>query len=182
LRILSRFTFLLTICFVRISAVRCEFYLLMRLKGGVVVSQNHADCQEDAWLLMDKTPPKLSDIRKTARSYRLRNLSSERLVEFVESILVNELPKIPTVRAISEYLFTTPRTLGCRLSLAGTTYRQIVNDVRLRQAKKGLANSAMSISQVSVANGYRDASNFSKAFKLKTGQSPSQYRAILRSE
>ena len=67
---------------------------------------------------MDKTPPKLSDIRKTARSYRLRNLSSERLVEFVESILVNELPKIPTVRAISEYLFTTPRTLGCRLSLA----------------------------------------------------------------
>ncbi|MFQ6279357.1 AraC family transcriptional regulator, partial [Acinetobacter johnsonii] len=29
---------------------------------------------------------------------------------------------------------------------------------------------------------YRDASNFSKAFKLKTGQSPSQYRAILRSE
>ncbi|BFL71436.1 hypothetical protein SKB0120_25020 (plasmid) [Moraxella osloensis] len=131
---------------------------------------------------MDKTPPKLSDIRKTARSYRLRNLSSERLVEFVESILVNELPKIPTVRAISEYLFTTPRTLGRRLSLAGTTYHQIVNDVRLRQAKKGLANSAMSISQVSVANGYRDASNFSKAFKLKTGQSPSQYRAILRSE
>lgn len=100
----------------------------------------------------------------------------------MESILVNELPKIPTVRAISEYLFTTPRTLGRRLSLAGTTYHQIVNDVRLRQAKKGLANSAMSISQVSVANGYRDASNFSKAFKLKTGQSPSQYRAILRSE
>ena len=36
-------------------SVRCEFYLLMRLKGEVV-SQNHADCQEDAWLLMDKTP------------------------------------------------------------------------------------------------------------------------------
>ena len=51
-------------------------------------------------------------------------------MEFVESILVNELPKIPTVRGHIGVFIHNSLGLGCRLSLAGTTYRQIVNDVK----------------------------------------------------
>ncbi len=69
----------------------------------------------------------------------------------------------------------SPRTLARRLSDEGTSYREIVEDLRSDLAQTFIKN-GMHLSEVSYALGYSDQPAFSTAFKRWTGQAPSSFR------
>ncbi len=57
--------------------------------------------------------------------------------------------------------------------------REYLNILRVNRAKDLMANQQLSISQISEQVGYSRVFYFSKVFKMKTGETPSQYRSKL---
>ncbi len=64
---------------------------------------------------------------------------------------------------------------------ANTSVADIRNDLRVDRARDLLTTSEHSITEIAAALGYTAPSNFSRAFKVKTGKSPAGYRNSLNS-
>lgn len=61
-------------------------------------------------------------------------------------------------------------------AVTGRTPRDYIRHVRLERAKTLLATSAIPISDIAHATGFRDNGYFSRTFRAHTGHSPSQFR------
>jgi AraC-like DNA-binding protein len=85
------------------------------------------------------------------------------------------LPAEPTVLAVSKALDMTVRTLQRRLSTAGTSYRQILDDLRRRRAESELISSSRNVAEISRRLGYSDPAHFVRAFRRWTDQTPSHF-------
>lgn len=60
--------------------------------------------------------------------------------------------------------------------VCGVTFRDFVIKARIKKAAELLANSNLSITEVSYEVGFQDLSNFSRTFRRFTGKSPSVHR------
>jgi AraC-like DNA-binding protein len=86
----------------------------------------------------------------------------------------DQLPGLVEVAAAQNI---SPRTLIRRLKRANTSYSAILEDVRKTLAVDYLLRSGMSVSSIAYRLGYRDPSNFGRAFRAWFGVSPGRYRA-----
>ena len=68
------------------------------------------------------------------------------------------------------------RTIKRHLQAQGTTFLQILAEVRFSQARKLLQQPQYTIQNVADLVGYEEATNFIRAFKKMFGATPSQYR------
>ena len=84
-----------------------------------------------------------------------------------------EFPKLDTVAA---RLSMGARTLRRRLGELGTSYQQILDDVRRELALEYLQSTNLSIQEVAELLGYSEVTNFRRAFVRWVKLSPYQYR------
>lgn len=98
------------------------------------------------------------------------------LVKTIRLACLNSAGSFPRVDEMAERLHVSPRTLHRRLGEAGTGYQQLLDDVRKRLAVEFLERTGLSVDQIAERSGFSDVSNFRKAFKKWTGQSPAYYR------
>ncbi len=77
---------------------------------------------------------------------------------------------------MAESLHMSSRTLKRRLQQRGTSFQDLLDLVRMGQAKRLLFETSQSIDAIASTLGYSDASNFSRAFKRKEGVTPAVYR------
>jgi AraC-like DNA-binding protein len=70
----------------------------------------------------------------------------------------------------------SPRSLQRLLMEQGTTFSRIVERARRQSAFQLLVRDDLSISEIAERLGYGDPSNFGRAFRKWTGQSPRQWR------
>jgi AraC-like DNA-binding protein len=82
----------------------------------------------------------------------------------------------PDVNLVAEAFGASGRTLRRRLATQGWTYSELIGDLRLRLAAKWLASSDKPVSEISIELGYADASNFTRAFRRRSGVPPDAYR------
>jgi AraC-like DNA-binding protein len=68
------------------------------------------------------------------------------------------------------------RTLGRHLNKCGTSFEQLLNEVRYDIARQLLEDSRMPVSQIALALHYADASAFTRAFRRWSGTTPAQWR------
>ena len=78
---------------------------------------------------------------------------------------------------VAAYLSTTKRTLQRQLKTAGTSYKTLLEGVRLDMATRYLMDSRSSLTILADMLGYSELSAFSNAFKQQTGLSPREWRA-----
>ena len=97
----------------------------------------------------------------------------------VRQALLARPGEFPSLTEIAASQHVSPRTLIRRLKRGNTSYQSILNDVRQQLSRDFLPNSTFSISQISCRLGYRDPSNFSRAFRSWYAMSPHQYRRPL---
>lgn len=91
--------------------------------------------------------------------------------------LVEQMPwRLPSVESMATELSLDPRTLRRRLQAQGTSYREILADVRQGLAIEYLRGTRMTNEEIASRLGYSDAANFRHAFARWTGKSPSEYR------
>lgn len=94
----------------------------------------------------------------------------------VEGLITRSMPgAIIQAETAAAQLGLSPRTLARRLADEGTSYREIVEDLRCDLAQTFIKN-GMSLAEISYSLGYSDQAGFSTAFKRWTGQAPSAFR------
>ncbi len=74
------------------------------------------------------------------------------------------------------------RTLQRRLSERGLTWATLLDEVRMEVACRELETSRRSVREVARRTGYRDAANFTRAFRRWTGSTPREFRGALRGD
>jgi AraC-like DNA-binding protein len=72
------------------------------------------------------------------------------------------------------------RTLQRRLGELGTSYQQILDDVRRRSARRLLSRTDLATSEVAFLLGFEEMNSFTRAFHAWEGTSPAQWRATAR--
>ncbi len=79
---------------------------------------------------------------------------------------------------IAKRLGCSPRTLRRRLSSRGTNFRAVIDEVRCELAMRYLQRSDISLTELAFMLGFSEPSNFHRAFKRWTSETPSTYRSI----
>ena len=70
----------------------------------------------------------------------------------------------------------SPRTLKRRLAEQGTTFSELIDDARHREALVLLLDPRWTIEAIATKLGYSDTANFSRAFRRWTGKTPGEAR------
>lgn len=98
------------------------------------------------------------------------------LVQKVRSDLLHTTGQLPRQEIIAEQLSMTTRTLRRQLNKLGTSYQELLDEVRKQRAIEYLDDQQQSIADIAFLLGYSDEASFRKAFKRWTGCSPRNYR------
>lgn len=84
---------------------------------------------------------------------------------------------LPTVEYIAEQLLLSPRYLSDMLrSLTGQNAQQHIHEKLIEKAKEKLSTTSLSVSEIAYELGFEHPQSFSKLFRIKTSQSPLEYR------
>lgn len=84
----------------------------------------------------------------------------------------------PTLEQIAPRLHMSPRTLHRRLDDEGTSFRQVLTDVRRELATRHLKERQLPVSEIAFLLGFSEASAFHGAFKRWTGNAPIAFREL----
>ena len=107
-----------------------------------------------------------------------REPARDGLRERVARLVTKGLPKgVPTARRVASALGLSERTFARRLQAEGTSFRQLVDDIRRDMARSYLSDPELTLAQVAYLLGYADQSAFSNSFRRWTGQSPRRFRS-----
>lgn len=83
----------------------------------------------------------------------------------------------PTLEAVARALQLSPRTLARKLKQEGMTFNQLIQEKRRALSVHYLTHSAEPITNIALSLGFRDTSNFNRAFQRWFNTTPSQFRA-----
>lgn len=95
--------------------------------------------------------------------------------KIIQELLIPQA-KPPCFDKLARRLSVSPRTLRRYLSAEGISYKNLLTDIRKKNALDLLTSTSMSIEKIATELGYQDVANFYHAFKLWTGTTPSNYR------
>jgi AraC-like DNA-binding protein len=83
----------------------------------------------------------------------------------------------PAVEAVARALGMSARTLQRRLEQLGTSYQELLDDVRRRSARRLLADTDLDAGEVAFLLGFEEVNSFSRAFHAWEGTTPTRWRA-----
>lgn len=83
---------------------------------------------------------------------------------------------LPRKEQVAEQLQMSERTLQRQLQQAGTSYQQILDDLRQELAEHYLRHSELSIQGIADCLGFTESRSFHRSFKSRTGLTPGQFR------
>jgi AraC-like DNA-binding protein/transcriptional regulator with XRE-family HTH domain len=132
-----------------------------------------------AWLDMplSTADPNLAALAAARCEEELRQAGeSNDIVSRVREIARRHLADENSLEKVADELHLTTRTLRRRLQQAGTSYQNLIEQLRHRLAVEHLLHSQRSVDDIASLLGYSDPSNFGRAFRRWTGQSPRDYR------
>ena len=112
---------------------------------------------------------------------RSRNTAAGSLRESVEKEVQRLLPHDrANAEKVAKALALSVRTLSRRLSEEGTTFAEVVDQLRRSLALEYLKEPSVKLAQIAWLLGYEGSTSFHHAFKRWTGRSPSAARNEMR--
>src|SRR6266508_1953262 len=105
-------------------------------------------------------------------------LASKTISEQVKGVLKRLLAgRRPGIEDVASELHVSSRTLQRRLTEAGVTFQQLMQEARRELARHYLKHSSLELNQTAYLLGYEDAHSFFRAFHGWEGSSPGEWRA-----
>lgn len=132
--------------------------------------------------LLDLPLPQANAYNSAATQEQCRNLLEERrsrtgLSGQVRDLLLASPSQPPTADDIAQNLRMSPRTLRHRLGAEGTSYRELLDEIRQRLAEEMLIKGRLTVAETAHRLGYVELSSFSQAFRRWHGMGPREFRA-----
>ncbi len=87
--------------------------------------------------------------------------------------LEGQYPQMPQIAAMLNF---SPRTYRRRLAEENSSFQDLLDRVRAEHATRYLRNTRLPLSSIAYLVGFNDASNFRRAYRKWTGQSPREAR------
>jgi AraC-like DNA-binding protein len=103
---------------------------------------------------------------------------NESLGAQVRRIMLEKQGEFPSLNEMAQLFHLTPRTLHRRLLQEGTSFKEILEDVRHMLAAEYLKSGHLTIQEIAYTLGYTDMANFRRAFKRWECIAPSEYRVL----
>lgn len=103
-------------------------------------------------------------------------IQDETLAMRVRRMLIERSNAFPSLQLTARLFHMTPRTLHRKLQEEGTSYRDLLDDVRCALALEHLKSDRLSVQEIGFTLGYTDMANFRRAFKRWQGMAPSDFR------
>lgn len=134
----------------------------------------------DETLALETTAPDsmVADFLDASARKKLENqpaaLLPVRLRDWLRTCLKNE--KIPKAVDAAKAMAMSRRTLHRHLRDSGTTFQELLDQVRKNEAE-GLLRKGQSVSEVAFSLGYSDTSSFCRAYRRWTGRAPGKSRS-----
>jgi AraC-like DNA-binding protein len=82
----------------------------------------------------------------------------------------------PSILEVARELNLSARTLQRRLTEAGLTFQQVLEEARRELARHYLLQSSLALNEAAYLLGYENANSFFRAFRHWEGTSPGQWR------
>ncbi len=128
-------------------------------------------------------PLRLADPEAFAEAARIcqRELdkltANESLAARVRRLMLEQTSGFPSLQVTARLVHMTPRTLHRHLLDEGTSFRDLLEEVRHTLAVEHLKSGHFAIEEIAFTLGYSDLANFRRAFKRWESVPPSEYRA-----
>ncbi|HEX2530260.1 MAG TPA: AraC family transcriptional regulator [Burkholderiaceae bacterium] len=133
---------------------------------------------EDVMQPLPTSNPMLAKLHDRYAGEHLNRLESARISLKARELIIRRLPDGDPLRAdIAKSLYLSERTLQRRLQEEGTSFNQLVDDIRHELARDHLGQHNVTLSQIAYLLGFADQSTFFRACKRWFGMSPGEYRA-----
>lgn len=131
--------------------------------------------------LLDEPLPQGNEYTAAATQQQCRQLLEERrrrtgLSGQVRDLMLSRPSNPPNADQIAATLAMSPRTLRHRLAIEGTSYRELLDEIRQRLAEEMLLTARLTVAETAQRLGYLELSSFSQAFRRWYGMSPREYR------
>lgn len=105
------------------------------------------------------------------------NVASRKAISDIAGYINNNYFENITLESISSKFYISPYYFSRSFKrITGFGFKEYLNNVRIKEAKKMLSSSKMNITDISSAVGYQSPTNFGRVFMKITGMSPTQYR------
>jgi AraC-like DNA-binding protein len=173
----------------RVRPRRLEF---MRRRGNEAMLRRHFGCElrfdapKDV-LVFDQTALALPMVRRNAQLLSVLVPGLERamaqddpartLADDVRAALEATMcGDRPAVASVAKSLGMSARTMQRRLGQLGTTYQDVLEDVRRRSARRLLTTTDLAVGEVAFLLGFEEANSFVRAFHAWEGASPARWR------
>ena len=154
-----------------------------RVRGGAGMPDSCQSVVEWVGLVEGRDEPRAASSRSgsepmaraTRRPEILARLPADGDVrDEVRSVLSTQLTSGDMrIDVVARRLATTPRTLQRRLARAGTTFEALCDDARKQAARTYLADTTLTIAEVTYLLGYSEPTAFHRAFRRWHGDNPS---------
>ena len=135
--------------------------------------------------VLDRPMPRRDRRLMTMMRVCLEQLGSGRndyqtLTDRVRMVIRTKLPEgSPSLETAGDALRLSPASIQRELSLAGLTYKELVQSTRLELAQAYLKQRHLPLSEIALLLGYSELSAFSRAVRRWTGESPRAMRRRL---
>lgn len=106
--------------------------------------------------------------------------SNTTVTAVTRSKIKENLPKVLSVEEFARKMNFSARTLVRRLQAEGSSYQQLLQEVRSEMAKNFLSTTSLKIDELAEILGFHDAASFRRAFKSWTGVSVSEYLLVIQ--
>lgn len=122
--------------------------------------------------------PVLAEIGNRQVHAMLREMQARQGVSRdVRLMLLRANGNLPELDAVASRVGLSPRTLRRKLHGEGTSFRELVDEVRFELARRYLDTGQIPVGEVAALLGYEDPANFRRAFRRWSGMSPAAYTA-----
>lgn len=126
---------------------------------------------------LDRELPQANPATRALCENLCADLASQRrdgsgLAQQVRIVLAQRLSFDPTMPGVAAALVLSERTLRRRLADSGTSFQQLLDEVRASLAGRLLASGTLSVEEIALRLGYAEASSFISAHKRWHGSTP----------
>lgn len=102
--------------------------------------------------------------------------SNDSIAASVRRLLLEKQNGFPSLQVAARQFHMTPRTLHRRLEDEGTSFREILDEVRHTLAVEHLKSGRFNVEEIAFMLGYSELANFRRAFKRWESMPPSAFR------